>query len=54
MNSIGPGLGLVGPAGSYADMPDVSKWVLAICMVVGRLEIYTVLVLCTRQFWKRG
>jgi trk system potassium uptake protein TrkH len=52
MNSIGPGLGLVGPASNYAALPDACKWVLAVCMVVGRLEIYTVFVLVTRAFWR--
>lgn len=52
MNSIGPGLGLVGPASNYAALPDFCKWVLAVCMVVGRLEIYTVFVLVTRAFWR--
>ena len=51
MNSIGPGLGLVGPASNYAALPDFCKWVLAVCMVVGRLEIYTVFVLITALFW---
>ena len=51
MNSIGPGLGLVGPASNYAALPDLCKWVLAVCMVVGRLEIYTVFVLVTALFW---
>ena len=51
MNSIGPGLGLVGPASNYAALPDLCKWVLAVCMVVGRLDIYTVFVLITALFW---
>jgi trk system potassium uptake protein TrkH len=53
MNSIGPGLGVVGPAGHYAPLPEMCKWILAVCMVVGRLEIYTVFVLFTVAFWKR-
>ncbi len=53
MNSIGPGLGLVGPAENYAFLPDACKWILAACMVVGRLEIYTVLVIFTIPFWRR-
>ena len=53
MNSIGPGLGLVGPTANYEHLPDMCKWILSICMIVGRLEIYTVFVLFTRAFWKR-
>lgn len=53
MNSIGPGLGAVGPAGNYASMPDGCKWVLSVCMIVGRLEIYTVFVIFTFAFWRR-
>ena len=52
MNSIGPGLGLVGPTQNFGDLPATCKWVLSICMIVGRLEIYTVVVLLTRQFWR--
>jgi len=52
MNSIGPGLGLVGPTQNFGDLPATCKWVLSICMIVGRLEIYTVFVLLTRQFWR--
>jgi trk system potassium uptake protein TrkH len=53
MNSIGPGLHLVGPHENYAHLPAVCKWILSACMIVGRLEIYTVLVLFTRAFWKK-
>jgi trk system potassium uptake protein TrkH len=52
MNSIGPGLGVVGPVQNYAGLPDTCKWVLSVCMVVGRLEIYTVLVLFSLSFWR--
>ena len=52
MNSIGPGFGLVGPTANYAHLPDTCKWVLSICMLVGRLEIYTVFVLLTVNFWR--
>lgn len=53
MNSIGPGLHLVGPTENYAHLPATCKWILSVCMIVGRLEIYTVLVLFTTSFWKR-
>ncbi len=53
MNSIGPGLGLVGPTANYSALPDACKWILSICMIVGRLEIYTVFVLFSSHFWRR-
>ena len=52
MNSIGPGLDLVGPSMNYGPLPAACKWVLSMCMIVGRLEIYTVMVLFTRYFWR--
>ncbi len=52
MFNIGPGLGQVGPAEHYGDLPAAAKWVLSICMLAGRLEFYTLLVLFTRPFWK--
>ena len=53
MNSIGPGLALVGPTGNYSDLPGACKWVLTLCMLVGRLEIYTIFVLFSSYFWRR-
>lgn len=53
VGNIGPGFGRVGPTGNYAHYPDYVKWVLSLAMLVGRLEIYTVLVLLTPTFWKR-
>ena len=53
LGNIGPGLGTVGPTDNYSHIPLVGKWVLSFCMLAGRLEIYTVLVLLTRSFWKR-
>ena len=52
MAAIGPGLGTVGPAGSFADIPCLSKVVLSILMIIGRLEILTVFAIFTRTFWK--
>jgi trk system potassium uptake protein TrkH len=50
----GPGLGpIVGPAGTFAPLPDAAKWVLAVAMLLGRLEVFTVIVLFTRTFWRR-
>ncbi len=51
--NVGPGLGnTIGPAGNFASLPDSAKWLLTIGMLLGRLEILTVLVLFTRTFWK--
>ena len=52
MFNIGPGLGQVGPDENYAGLPAAAKWVLSICMLAGRLEFYTLLVLFTRPFWR--
>ena len=50
----GPCLGpIVGPAGTFAPLPDGAKWVLCLAMLLGRLEVFTVIVLFTRTFWKR-
>jgi trk system potassium uptake protein TrkH len=52
MAGIGPGLGTVGPMSNFAHMPDVSKVVLSLLMIIGRLEIITVFTIFTRTFWK--
>ena len=51
LSNIGPGLGGVGPISNYAALPDLAMLLLGCCMVIGRLEILTVLVLFTREFW---
>ena len=53
MFNIGPGFGTVGPAENYAHLPALSKWVLLVCMVAGRLEFYTLIVILTPGFWKK-
>jgi trk system potassium uptake protein len=53
MANIGPGIGTIGPAGNFSHLPDLVKIILSIIMIVGRLEIYTVLILFTRSFWKK-
>lgn len=53
IGNIGPGLGIVGPAGNYAGFSVVSKAVLSLCMIIGRLEIYPILLLFVPNFWKR-
>ena len=51
--NVGPGLGpVVGPAGNFSSLADSAKWLLTIGMLLGRLEILTVLVLTTRAFWR--
>jgi trk system potassium uptake protein TrkH len=52
MAGIGPGLGTVGPMSNFAHMPEISKVVLSLLMIIGRLEIITVFALFTRSFWK--
>ncbi|MBN1842957.1 MAG: TrkH family potassium uptake protein [Deltaproteobacteria bacterium] len=53
IGNIGPGLGLVGPTDNFAHIPLLGKWLLILCMLVGRLEIYTVLVLFVPEFWRK-
>jgi trk system potassium uptake protein TrkH len=53
MSNVGPALGSLGPNGHFADIPDVSKWYLSFLMLVGRLEIFTVLSLFMPAFWKK-
>ena len=53
LGNIGPGLASVGATQNYAHIPDVGKLVLAACMLFGRLEIYTVLVLFAPAFWRK-
>ncbi len=53
MFNIGPGLGSVGPAENYAHLPGAAKWVLSGCMIAGRLEFYTMLVVLTPAFWRK-
>ncbi|MEA3504317.1 MAG: potassium transporter TrkG [Bacteroidota bacterium] len=52
LGNIGPGLGSVGPICNYSDIPDVGKWFLSFLMLLGRLELFTVLILFSPAFWK--
>lgn len=53
VSGVGPGLGeTIGPAGNFASLPDAAKWILSAGMLLGRLEIITVLVLCVPAFWR--
>jgi len=53
VNNIGPGLGEVGPAVNYGSLGDFQTWVCTFAMLLGRLELLSVLVLFTPQFWRR-
>ena len=53
MTNSGPGIGnIIGPTGNYASLSDTVKYILAITMIIGRLEVMTVLVVFTKNFWK--
>lgn len=54
LGNVGPGLGTVGPAFTFADVPSSAKLVLSFLMILGRLELFTILVLFTPFFWKRA
>ena len=53
IGNIGPGFGTVGPTENFAHIPFMGKWLLALCMLLGRLEIYTVIILFIPEFWKK-
>ena len=53
MSNVGPALGEAGPTNNYFGLPAGAKWVLAFCMLVGRLEVYTVIILFIPRFWKK-
>ena len=53
ISNVGPGLGdIIGPKGNYKDIPDLSKWVLSAGMLLGRLELFAVLVLFFPSYWR--
>ncbi len=54
ISNMGPGLGLCGPAYSWSALPDAAKWLLSFLMLLGRLELFTVLLLFTSDFWKKS
>jgi trk system potassium uptake protein TrkH len=53
IGNIGPGLAMVGPVGNYAEIPYFGKWLLSWCMLLGRLEIYTVIIFLVPEFWRK-
>lgn len=52
LSNVGPGIGSVGPVNNFAAVPDTAKWILSFLMLLGRLELFTILVLFTPYFWK--
>jgi len=53
IGNIGPGFGAVGPVENFAGIPDAGKWLLVWCMLLGRLEIFTVIILLVPEFWRK-
>jgi trk system potassium uptake protein TrkH len=53
INNMGPGLGVVGPASNFQGLTDFQTWVCSLAMLLGRLEIFSVLVLLTPAFWRK-
>jgi len=53
LNNIGPGLGLVGPSNNFSGLTHFQLWICTYAMLLGRLELLSVLVLFTAQFWRR-
>jgi trk system potassium uptake protein TrkH len=51
--NVGPALGEAGPTENYAGLPAAAKWVLIFCMLTGRLEVYTIIILFIPNFWKK-
>jgi len=54
LGNVGPGIGGVGPSSSFVNLPDISKWFLSFLMLIGRLELFTFLVLFTPSFWSKN
>ncbi|HEY4545349.1 MAG TPA: TrkH family potassium uptake protein [Pedomonas sp.] len=53
LSNVGPGLGeIIGPAGNFGPLPDAAKWLLSLGMLLGRLELFTVLILFAPRFWR--
>jgi len=53
ISNVGPGLGtIIGPNGNFSELPDISKWILSAGMILGRLELFAILVLFLPSFWK--
>tara|TARA_Y100001970_G_C14205317_1_gene843599 strand:- start:524 stop:1969 length:1446 start_codon:yes stop_codon:yes gene_type:complete len=53
ISNVGPGLGsVIGPSGNFANLPELSKWILSLGMILGRLELFAILVLFLPSFWR--
>ena len=53
ISNVGPGLGsIIGPNGNFSSLPDISKWILSLGMILGRLELFAILVLFLHSFWR--
>ncbi len=54
ISNVGPGLGeIIGPNGNFSELPDISKWILSFGMILGRLELFAILVLFIPSFWRK-
>jgi len=53
LGNIGPGFGDVGPYDNFAGLPSITKWILSFLMLLGRLELFTILILFTPYFWRK-
>ena len=52
LGNVGPAIGSVGPTDNFAQIPDAGKWFLSFLMLLGRLELFTILVIFSPAFWK--
>ena len=53
ISNVGPGLGsTIGPSGNFSTLPNISKWILTFGMIMGRLELFAILVLFIPSFWR--
>ncbi len=53
LGNVGPGIGTVGPVANFNHLPELAKWLLSFLMLLGRLELFTVLIIFTPYFWKK-
>ena len=54
ISNVGPGLGaIIGPTENYSEIPTGAKWILSFTMLIGRLELFTILVMLSGSFWKK-
>ena len=54
ISNVGPGLGsIIGPNGNFSQLPEISKWILSLGMILGRLELFAILTLLLPSFWRK-